>query len=339
MLKKQIYRPKHIGPRDVASVRSLGLDHPEGTSYRQGKDWGRYQACHQDTFSLVAMEIHRAATESISCTKLEEYIKVNFWLSGRHTTVLGDYGQHDHDRPEIFITAGPLEMIKTDVLIPGTPVALVALCLLRDFFPRELGIEPEELPDPLRAAVLPESRPHFFHRFSLTQGMVAAVHAILAAPFSVRRDSRYAHAKAVELMCLLVDHIRSDGRRTRGGDPQSRREARLYEAREILTERYAEAITLEQLARQVGLNRLALTSGFRELFGTSVYDYLQKVRMERAYEVLLNESLTIAQVAEAVGYGHACNFSTAFRARFGCTPQQARQGHRQPHKKLRIQKF
>jgi AraC-like DNA-binding protein len=58
----------------------------------------------------------------------------------------------------------------------------------------------------------------------------------------------------------------------------------------------------------------------------SVYDYLQKQRMERAYELLLNEAASINQAAEAVGFTHACNFSTAFRHYFGYSPQTVRSG-------------
>ena len=92
----------------------------------------------------------------------------------------------------------------------------------------------------------------------------------------------------------------------------------------FLSRHYVEPITLDRLCKQVGLNKLSLTSGFRQLFGMSVYDCLQKERMERAYELLQDEDYTVARVAEAVGYSHHCSFSTAFRSAFGCTPQEAR---------------
>ncbi len=94
---------------------------------------------------------------------------------------------------------------------------------------------------------------------------------------------------------------------------------------DYVNQNYAEPITLERISREVGLNKMALTSGFRQLFGMSVYDCIQKARMERAYELLQDESQPIVLVAEAVGYRHACNFSTAFHAYYGCTPQSARQ--------------
>jgi AraC family transcriptional activator of pyochelin receptor len=216
-------------------------------------------------------------------------------------------------------------MIKADPLSKDSHIASVSLCVLRDFFPVNLGIAPEELPEPLRALVLPEEKPYGFHAFALTPDLVAATRAILAAPFAVRRQPVYAQAKAVELMCLLINRMATDIHKSpRGDELGGRRETRLYDAREFLARHYAEPITLERLSREVGLNKMALTSGFRRLFGMSVYDCLQQERMQHAYELLQDDAYSIGQVAEAVGYAHSCNFSTAFRASFGFPPQKAR---------------
>jgi len=326
MMKKQIFfpKPQDIGPHNTCVLRTMGLDEPEGIYHRRGRDWQRHQVCRHDTFILNALESYTSA-ESVGYTKQEDYIKINFWLSGKHTTILDGFGQHEHDRPEVFITAGPWEMVKVDMCGRNTQVASVALCLLRDFFPVHMGLTPEELPEPLRGIVVPKESPFAFHRFSLTPDLAAAARAILAAPFAVRREPVYSQAKAVELMCLLINRMASDSRMPQAGaEVRGRRESRLHEARELLTRHYSEAITLERISKEVGLNKMALTSGFRQLFGMSVYDCLQKERMEHAYELLQDKTNTIAQVAEAVGYSHSCNFSTAFHGYFGCTPQKAR---------------
>jgi hypothetical protein len=188
-LKKQTYRPKDAALHSVPTIRTLGLDHPEGTFQHEGRSWRRHQVCRQATFSLVAMEAWQSGTDRIGATRQEEYIKLNFWLSGRHTTILDGFGQCDHERPELLITAGPAEMIKVDVLKHDTRIALVALCLLRDFFPLHMGIAPEELPEPLRAIVAPDPTSPVLHLLPLTADLVAATRAILAAPMSVRRSS------------------------------------------------------------------------------------------------------------------------------------------------------
>jgi AraC-like DNA-binding protein len=326
-MKNQSFFPKasDMRPHNTVIVRTLGIDHPEGRFYRRGREWQRQQVLRHDKFLLSVLEGYNIAS-SVAYTRQEDYIKVNFWLGGKHTTVLDGFGQHDHDRPEVFITAGPWDMVKVDLCNRDTQMAAVAVCLKRDFFSLHLGLELDQLPEPLRSMLIPEERSSYaFHRFALSSDLLGATRSILAAPFAVRREPVYIQAKAVELMCLLVNHLQSDIRRNRtAGSSLVRRESRLLQARDLLTRRYAEDLTLERVSREVGLNKTALTSGFRQLFGMSVFDWLQKVRMERAYELLQDGSDTIGRIAESVGYPRSCNFSTAFRTYFGCTPQTAR---------------
>lgn len=324
-MDKQSFFPRNMGPHNTLTVSTLGIGEADrsGVYWRAGNDWCRTQAFRDETFSLVAVQEYYKNSDDISYTRQEGYLKINFWLSGKHTTVLNGYGQHQHERPEVFVTAGPTEMLKVDVLNRDSQISVVALCLLGDFFPKHMGMSLEELPRPLRSIVKPNDSPYSFSRFPLTPELTVATRAILAAPFGVRRDPLYARAKAIELMCLLLHQIDRDrGEHAEWGS--HRQESRLYEARDLILTRYAQPLTLQSIARDVGLNRVALTSGFRTLFGDSVHDFLQRVRMEKAYELLQDEVLSIIDVAGAVGYTHACNFSTAFRAHFGCSPSSAR---------------
>jgi len=326
-VNKQVFFPRSrdMQPHNTVALSTMGIAQPAEVCRHQGKDWERSQVCRHEHYVINALESF-TANESIGYTRQENYIKINFWLSGKHTTVLDGYGQHDHERPEVFVTAGPPDLVKIDLCNRNAQVSSLALCVLRDFFPVHMGLEPDEVPEPLRSMLVPDEAAYAFNRFPLTPDLLSAARAVLAAPFAVRRQPIYGQAKAVELMCLLLNHMQSSGDKARPAlAPRARQEARLRDALNLVTRHYAESITLERISREVGLNKMALTSGFRQLFGMSVHDCLQKVRMERAYELLREASHPIAHIAEAVGYRHSCNFSTAFHAHFGCTPQSVRQ--------------
>lgn len=94
---------------------------------------------------------------------------------------------------------------------------------------------------------------------------------------------------------------------------------RLHEARGILLKEFAQAPTLDQLARRTGLNRRKLTEGFRELFGSSVHDFVVDRRMELASK-LISENVALAEVAHQCGYANVHSFSRAFKDHFGATP-------------------
>jgi AraC-like DNA-binding protein len=328
-LKKQLVRPRGVASDHSISIRNMGLDSSNDQAFQRGRDLLRHQVCRQDTFSLVALERY-SANDDIGDTRQEDYVKINFWLSGKHTTVLDGFGQFEHDGPEVFITSGPHDMIKTDILNRDTHVACVALCLLPQFFPTQMGLPIDQLPPRLSAVMSGAGDSYGLRQFPLTPDLAAATRAILSAPAAVRRQRSYAQAKAIELMCLLIHHMESVTRSTGAlRRALARYEGRLRDAHELLSQHYAEQLTLERVSRTVGVNRMALSTGFRELFGITVHDYLQRVRMQRAYELLQGQdSPSIKQVAEAVGYRHASNFSTAFHAYFGFAPLKLRERRR-----------
>ena len=81
---------------------------------------------------------------------------------------------------------------------------------------------------------------------------------------------------------------------------------------------------IPELALSVGINQTKLKSGFKELFGKSIFQYLTEVRMRKASELLLQTDLTIAEVAEVVGYKHPQHFAVAFKKMFGILPSAQR---------------
>jgi AraC-like DNA-binding protein len=68
---------------------------------------------------------------------------------------------------------------------------------------------------------------------------------------------------------------------------------------------------------------------FKEAFGITMADYCLERRMREAQQLLLEATLTIAQVAERVGYEHQSSFTAAFRGHASMSPREYRQ-HRAP---------
>lgn len=93
---------------------------------------------------------------------------------------------------------------------------------------------------------------------------------------------------------------------------------------EILEMDLATPPQLDDLASMVGTNRHRLTRIFREIFGCTVFNWVRERRMQVACTHLTHTSLSIRAIADELGFVNSCNFSTAFRERFGTTPSQYR---------------
>lgn len=82
---------------------------------------------------------------------------------------------------------------------------------------------------------------------------------------------------------------------------------------------YAHAVTLRRLAASVGRQPAYLGRLFRQETGSSVRDYLTRVRLEHA-TTLIHEGVKIEAVALSVGYRSKKNFYQQFKRRYGTTP-------------------
>ena len=104
---------------------------------------------------------------------------------------------------------------------------------------------------------------------------------------------------------------------------QRRRELFL-EAISIVDGEYCEKLSLDDIARRVATSRRQLQRSFAEAGETSFRSYLQKVRMERAAELLREGDSPVNRVATAVGYRQPAQFAKAFRRHHGAPPSEFR---------------
>jgi AraC-like DNA-binding protein len=81
-----------------------------------------------------------------------------------------------------------------------------------------------------------------------------------------------------------------------------------------------QAWTLAQLASHAAMSRTAFAQRFRSLVGQTPVSYLATWRMQKAAYLLETGTLTIAQIAERVGYASELAFAKAFRRLIGMPP-------------------
>lgn len=95
---------------------------------------------------------------------------------------------------------------------------------------------------------------------------------------------------------------------------------KIEKAREILLQHIGEPITIKELSRKVAINECYLKKGFKELYGTTVFDFYQSQRMEHARYLLYEKGLSVTEVSMMLGYSSISHFSTAFKKHTGIKP-------------------
>jgi len=91
-------------------------------------------------------------------------------------------------------------------------------------------------------------------------------------------------------------------------------------AREILIDHICEPLTIRELSRKAAINECYLKKGFKELYGTTIFDFFQNQRMEHAKYLLYEKGLTVTDVSNLLGYSSISHFSTAFKKHTGLKP-------------------
>ncbi|MBA2498716.1 MAG: helix-turn-helix transcriptional regulator [Chitinophagaceae bacterium] len=95
---------------------------------------------------------------------------------------------------------------------------------------------------------------------------------------------------------------------------------KINKAREILIQQIGEPITIKELSRKVAMNECYLKKGFKEMFGSTIFDFYQSQRMEHAKFLLYEKGLSVTEVSVMLGYSSISHFSTAFKKHTGLKP-------------------
>jgi AraC family transcriptional regulator len=95
---------------------------------------------------------------------------------------------------------------------------------------------------------------------------------------------------------------------------------KIIRAREILLSQIGEPLTIKALSRKVAINECYLKKGFKEMFGTTIFDFYQGQRMEHARYLLYEKGLSVTEVSVMLGYSSISHFSTAFKKHTGLKP-------------------
>jgi AraC-like DNA-binding protein len=95
---------------------------------------------------------------------------------------------------------------------------------------------------------------------------------------------------------------------------------KIIKARDILLQHIGEPITIKELSRKIAMNECYLKKGFKELFGTTIFEFYQSQRMEHAKYLLYEKGSSVTDVSFMLGYSSISHFSTAFKKHTGLKP-------------------
>lgn len=89
---------------------------------------------------------------------------------------------------------------------------------------------------------------------------------------------------------------------------------------EKLNAEFAENLSIEELAVEANVHPVHLASVFRQFHHETIGEYIQKLRINYASELLSDREIPLAEIAYSAGFSDQSHFTRIFKRYFGITP-------------------
>lgn len=161
---------------------------------------------------------------------------------------------------------------------------------------------------------------HYWEGYTLpiTAQMYTVVQQLTSCAYSGMMKSYFLEAKIMELMLLQADAYSNH-------DPQVQKIKstdidKLYAVKNYIDLNIGAPASLDFLSKSMMIPTKNLTSGFKQFFNCTVFEYRIKVMMQQAVYLLQEEKLYVSEVSDRLGYANPQHFTAAFKKHFGYLP-------------------
>jgi len=234
------------------------------------------------------------------------------------------------NRPELTLAFLPRGLPVTVDIAGGSRQQGVVAIFRASTFAQRYGLRDEDLPAEVREALANGTSMGRIASFPVDHRVAALIADTLDSRLRGELRVVQVGGRVAELVAFALDAMQSESPAPAARGLSRRRDLDLAQlAMTRLDRDYRHPPPFGDLAHEIGTNQNKLKAVFKAAFGITMADYCLERRVREAQQLLLEASLTIAQVAERVGYEHQSSFTAAFRGQLGMTPREYRQ-HRAP---------
>ena len=124
---------------------------------------------------------------------------------------------------------------------------------------------------------------------------------------------------------ILAFSVAAFAQTTEKNETKPTEKEKIFKVKEIILNSLNNPPTIQEISLSIGMNQCYLKKGFKEIFGTTVYEFVQEQRMLKAKLLLSTTDSTVSQVADCIGFSSPSNFSLAFKKFTGVFPSELRQ--------------
>lgn len=250
-------------------------------------------------------------------------IRFYFKLSGDLTVAVNQMEPLRLNRPSLLVYLPPLGMDFKDWATPRSRERFVAINIRAKHLAEQFLSSTFDVAPQLRALVSGPPEEFRCCQLPLNSRMFELASVLVDNPYVGPLALIHTEGVTLQLLCAAVAQF--NAAQQIALESYSEHDLRrLHSARALLMNQLSPAPTIRRIARAAGMNETLLKRGFKAIFGETVFHFSVRCRMQHALSLLRERHMSVARVAEAVGYRQQTSFSTAFRRHFGVSPKDAR---------------
>lgn len=162
----------------------------------------------------------------------------------------------------------------------------------------------------------------FYADRPLSPLLTVTIHQLLSNSVGGPAKSIFEKAKAYEVLALYLN--KEEGKDVEQCPFLNDEEnvERVRTAKRILIEKMTNPPSLKELSREIGLNEYRLKEGFKNIYGKTVFQFLNDYRLDVARQMLDGGNAKVNDAAYHIGYTNPSHFIAAFKKKFGVTPKK-----------------
>ena len=142
---------------------------------------------------------------------------------------------------------------------------------------------------------------------------------------------RYAGLTAAQPICLFIDALMQSSSPRVSAQENQLKDFYIQEAVNYIEQNYQRNLTVEEVADACRLNRSYFSKLFKDNVGCPPQEFLIRVRLAKAAELMCSSNAPISEIAVRCGYSNQFHFSRAFKKHYGVPPQKWRAQNRKHH--------
>lgn len=209
----------------------------------------------------------------------------------------------------------------------GTDLQMLSYSISEEYLMRALE---KDLPATFLPFVKEGDEEFSLLEFRPTPEMRRLVRSVISSPLVGSMRSLFIEGAVLQLIALKASFLSNQV--SSSSNLNEYEVASVQRAYKLLMGSLSTPLSLSELAYKVNLGEKRLNSGFKRIFGGTVFEVYRNERLEIARKTIEQSDASLSKIAQHIGYRHYNNFISAFTRQFGVSPAKYRRHSRHNQK-------